>query len=85
MRHAHRPGRPHRLLEKIGAGMIGLGRGRIDWGGEGLIGAGFIAINPAQTFSAGRSTPLAGHDGRGRTGAAAVRDVWVRPSIHFIR
>ena len=32
-----------------------------------MIGAGFIAINPAQTFSAGRSTPLAGHDGRGRT------------------
>ena len=48
-------------------------RGGLDWGGEDWIGAGFIAINPAQTSSVGRSMPRP-YGSRGLTGAAPLRE-----------
>jgi hypothetical protein len=44
-----------------------LRRGRIDWGGEGLIEAGFIAITPLKHSLWAAAC-------RGLTGAATVRD-----------
>ena len=57
--------------------------GKIDWDGEDLIGAGFIAINPAQKIlcrpkhAAALREPRP-YGSRGLTRAAAVRDVRVR-------